>query len=57
MIKLANTQLLGHRGARHEALENSVSGFQHAHNLQASGLAGIEFDVQLTADGLSLIHI
>lgn len=51
MINLNNTRLLGHRGARDEILENSLSGFQHAYNLQARGLAGIEFDVQLTADG------
>ena len=51
MLELKNTRLLGHRGARHEVLENSLKGFQHAYNLQARGLAGIEFDVQLTADG------
>lgn len=50
MIELNNTRLLGHRGARHEALENSLAGFEHAQNLQSRGLAGIEFDVQLTAD-------
>lgn len=51
MIKLDKTLLLGHRGARNEALENTLFGFEHAHGLQARGLAGIEFDVQLTADG------
>lgn len=51
MINLGNTLLLGHRGARNEALENTLFGFQHAHNLQKKGLAGVEFDVQLTADG------
>lgn len=51
MINLKNTQLLGHRGARQEALENSLFGFWHAQHLQARGLAGVEFDVQLTADG------
>lgn len=51
MLELRNTRLLGHRGARHEVLENSLQGFQHAYNLQARGLAGVEFDVQLTADG------
>ncbi len=57
MIELANTRLLGHRGARHEALENSLPGFQHAHSLQSRGLAGIEFDVQLTTDGhLVIFH-
>ena len=51
MLELQNTRLLGHRGARHEVLENTLQGFQHAYNLQARGLAGVEFDVQLTADG------
>lgn len=51
MLELQNTQLLGHRGARHERFENSLQGFQHAYHLQAHGLAGVEFDVQLTADG------
>lgn len=51
MINLKTTRLLGHRGARSEAPENTLFGFQHAHSLQARGLAGVEFDVQLTIDG------
>mgnify|MGYP000492327001 CR=1 FL=1 len=51
MINFKKTQLLGHRGARVEALENTLFGFQHAKRLQAKGLAGVELDVQLTADG------
>ena len=51
MINFKTTRLLGHRGARSEAPENTLFGFQHAHSLQARGLAGVEFDVQLTADG------
>ncbi|WP_199507888.1 MULTISPECIES: glycerophosphodiester phosphodiesterase [unclassified Psychrobacter] len=51
MIDLQRTRLLGHRGARLEALENTRFGFEYAHRLQPRGLAGIEFDVQLTADG------
>ena len=51
MINLENTRLLGHRGARQEVLENSWFGFVHAQRLQARGLSGVEFDVQLTADG------
>ena len=51
MINLKKTQILGHRGARSEAPENTLFGFQHAQKLQARGLAGIEFDVQLTTDG------
>lgn len=51
MINFKTTRLLGHRGARSEAPENTLFGFQHAHRLQERGLAGVEFDVQLTADG------
>ncbi len=51
MINLENTLLIGHRGARSEALENTLYGFQHAHRLQPHGLSGVEFDVQLTFDG------
>ena len=51
MINLNNTRLLGHRGARGEATENTLAGFEHAHALQNHGLAGVEFDVQLSADG------
>ncbi|MEN6670090.1 glycerophosphodiester phosphodiesterase [Psychrobacter sp. B38] len=51
MINLGQTLLLGHRGARGEALENTFMGFQHAQRLKARGLTGIEFDVQLSADG------
>lgn len=50
MIKLGKTRLLGHRGARSEAAENTLSGFHHAHGLHAKGLAGVELDIQLTAD-------
>ncbi len=55
MIDLKKTRLLGHRGARNEALENTLFGFQHAHRLQEKGLSGIEFDVQLTADGQLIV--
>lgn len=51
MIDLNRTQLLGHRGARQEAFENSLIGFEYAQRLHASGLSGVELDVQLTADG------
>lgn len=50
MINLKNTRILGHRGARNEAFENTLSGFEYARHLQPNGLAGVEFDVQLTAD-------
>lgn len=55
MIELKNTLLLGHRGARGEALENTLSGFEYAQKLQLSGLAGVEFDVQLSQDGQLMI--
>lgn len=51
MINLGNTRLLGHRGARGEALENTFAGFQYAQRLKPQGLTGVEFDVQLSADG------
>ena len=51
MINFRDTLLLGHRGARGEALENTFSGFQYSQNLKSRGLAGIEFDIQLNADG------
>lgn len=57
-IKLNNntpieTNLLGHRGARGEAFENSRHGFEHLLKIaqQSNGkVSGIEFDVQLTRD-------
>lgn len=51
MINFEHTLLLGHRGARGEALENTLIGFEHAQRLKAHGLTGVEFDVQLSADG------
>jgi glycerophosphoryl diester phosphodiesterase len=47
-------QIIGHRGARLEAPENTVAGFRHARSL---GLNVVEFDVRMTADGnLVVIH-
>ena len=45
--------LLGHRAARAEMLENCQDGFAYVQQLQKHGkqLDGVEFDVQLTADG------
>ena len=57
MIMLKNTRLLGHRGARGEALENTAAGFEHSQSLKAHGLAGVEFDIQLSRDGhLMVFH-
>ena len=49
--------LLGHRGSRAESAENTPAALIYASELQQRGLAGIEFDVQLSADGqLLIIH-
>lgn len=46
--------IIGHRGARFEAPENTLPGFRYAMNL---GLGAVEFDVRLSADGeLMVIH-
>lgn len=46
--------VVGHRGARFEAPENTIPGFRYALGL---GLESIEFDVQMSADGhLVVIH-
>lgn len=47
-------QVIGHRGARFEAPENTLAGFAHA---IALGLAAVEFDIRLSRDGeLVVIH-
>ena len=47
-------QLIGHRGARFEAPENTLAGFRHAIGL---GLDAVEFDVRVTRDNeLVVIH-
>lgn len=47
-------EIIGHRGARFEAPENTLEGFRHA---LALGLTTVEFDVHTTADGeLVVIH-
>lgn len=47
-------EVIGHRGARFEAPENTLEGFRHA---LALGLTTIELDVHTTADGeLVVIH-
>jgi len=46
--------VFGHRGARGEAPENTLAGFEHAQKL---GVAAFELDVRLTADlRLAVIH-
>ncbi len=47
-------KIIGHRGARGEAPENTLGGFQHIINL---GLKAVEFDVRLLNDGqLAVLH-
>lgn len=45
-------QIIGHRGARFEAPENTVAGFRYARSL---GLNIVEFDVRMTADGVIVV--
>ena len=46
--------LYGHRGARFEAPENTLTGFRHA---LRQGITAFEFDVHLSADDqLVVIH-
>ncbi len=47
-------KLIGHRGARGEAPENTLSGFRYLRDL---GIKAVELDIQLSADGeLVVIH-
>jgi glycerophosphoryl diester phosphodiesterase len=47
-------QIVGHRGAKGEAPENTIAGFKHAKSI---GLTGVEFDVRLARDNeLVVIH-
>jgi glycerophosphoryl diester phosphodiesterase len=47
-------KIIGHRGARGEAPENTLGGFQHILDL---GLKAVEFDVRLLNDGtLAVLH-
>ena len=51
---MSSFQLVGHRGARKEAPENTIAGFRYAHDL---GLGAVETDVRLSRDGqLVMIH-
>lgn len=46
--------IIGHRGARGEAPENTLSGFRHLHQL---GVRAVEFDIQVSGDGeLVIVH-
>ncbi|MDP1539314.1 MAG: glycerophosphodiester phosphodiesterase family protein [Moraxellaceae bacterium] len=49
-----HTRLIGHRGARGEAPENTLAGFHHLINL---GIRAVEFDIRVSADQeLIVIH-
>lgn len=51
---MPDIQIVGHRGAKAEAPENTIAGVVHA---KAIGLQAIEFDVHLTRDHqLAVIH-
>ncbi len=51
---VTNMLIIGHRGARFEAPENTVPGFHYAIDL---GLSAIEFDIRMTCDNhLVVIH-
>lgn len=57
LLASAGPLILGHRGSRAESVENTPAALIYAIELQQRGLAGIEFDVQLSADGqLLIIH-
>lgn len=47
-------RIIGHRGARGEAPENTLGGFQYIQDL---GIRAVEFDVrQLKDDALIIMH-
>ena len=47
-------RIIGHRGARGEAPENTLGGFRYLHDL---GVRAVEFDVRQLQDGqLIVIH-
>ena len=46
-------EIIAHRGANREAPENTLPAFQTALDI---GVNGIELDVQLTADGIPVVH-
>ena len=51
------TMILGHRGARLEAPENTLAGFEHLRSVVKDNpkVQGVEFDVQLSADGVLMV--
>ena len=45
-------KIVGHRGARNEAPENTIKGIELA---LAAGVEGIEIDVHLSSDGRLMV--
>src|SRR5699024_9339752 len=52
MVVAPDVRLVGHRGAKDEAPENTVPGFEQA---VESGVDMVEVDVQLSADGVPFL--
>ena len=50
--RLSLPRLIGHRGAKHHAPENTLAGLRAAKRL---GMAWVEFDVMLTGDGVPVL--
>ena len=48
-----SVEIIAHRGANREAPENTLPAFEKA---LAMGVDGIELDVQITSDGVPIIH-
>jgi glycerophosphoryl diester phosphodiesterase len=53
MQRLRTPKIIAHRGARHEAPENTQASIDIA--LAIRGLDGVEFDVELSGDGKSVV--
>ncbi|MCM0021006.1 MAG: glycerophosphoryl diester phosphodiesterase, partial [Tagaea sp.] len=51
-MPLAIPVIVGHRGARASAPENTLPGIEEAHR---QGAAWIEFDAKLTQDGVPIL--
>ena len=53
-MEKSDMKIIGHRGARGEAPENTLGGFQYIHDL---GIRAVEFDVrQIRDDELVIMH-
>src|SRR3954470_3019433 len=52
MARLSIPRIIGHRGAKATAPENTLAGIRQAHR---EGASWVEFDVKLTADGIAIL--